>query len=161
MKIDLKNLKGNILNKTLIYILGGIGILLVMMPSMLHKEEKITEEIIREADYCTQLEEKLESILSKISGVGKVNVMVTAKNFGEIVPAKNESNTEEEIIILNQKGGGEDIKIIKEFYPEIDGVIVVAQGGKSDIVKNNLTEAVTALLGVDVHKIRVFERKMN
>lgn len=123
------------------------------------KTEAVQKE--EETDYCTSIEERLEKILPQITNVGKVNVMVTAKNYGEIVPAKNEGDEQGEIIILNQKGGGEDIKIIEEIYPKIQGVIIVAEGGRSDKVKNDLTEAVTALLGVDAHKIKIFERTVN
>ena len=88
-----------------------------------------------------------------------VDVMITAKNYGEIVLAESGVSDEKKTIILNQKGGGEDTKVIEEMYPEIQGVIIVAQGGKNDKVKSDLTEAVTALLGVQPHKIKVFERK--
>ena len=110
-------------------------------------------------DYCKELESKLESILPKIVNVGNVDVMITAKNFGELILAEDGGADGNETIILSQKGGGEDIKVIEEMYPEIQGVIIVAQGGNKSSVKSDLTEAVTALLGVDAHKIKVFERK--
>lgn len=161
MKINIKKIFGDISNKTLIYILGGIGVLLILVSSFSAGGDEPQEENAPEADYCSELEEKLEGILPQIANVGRVDVMVTAKNYGEIVLAKNEKNTEEQIVILNQKGGGEDIKIIEEIYPEIKGVIVVADGGKSDKVRNDLTEAIMALLGVEAHKIKIFERKYN
>lgn len=157
MNIDIKKITGNISKRKAIYILGGIGILFLCM-SFFSAEKKEAVPIAQsEVDYCVQIEERLEKILPGIVNVGKVDVMVTAKNYGEIIPAENKDNNE--IIILNQKGGGEDIKIIEESYPEIQGVIIVAEGGKSDKVKNDLTEAIVALLGVEAHKIKVFERK--
>lgn len=134
--------------------------LLLLLPSM-GKEVKEEEIITEETDYCTILEEKLEEILPEIEGVGKVSVMVTAKNYGTVKLAEDETEKNKETVILSQKGGGEDAKIIEEMYPEIEGVIIAADGGKSDRIKAELTEAVTALLGVDAHKIKVFERKID
>ncbi len=109
-------------------------------------------------DYCTMLEEKLENVLPKIANVGKVEVMITAKNYGRITLAKDTDGDRTETVILNQKGGGEDGKVIEETYPAIQGVIIAAEGGNSDRVKANLTEAMVALLGVDAHRIKIFER---
>ena len=61
-------------------------------------------------------------------------------------------------MVLNRKGGGEDGLILEETYPAIQGVIIVAEGGHSDRVKSELTQAVSALLGVEAHRIKVFER---
>ncbi len=147
---------GDISAKKIIYILGAIGIILIFLSSFFETEK--IEETPQEADYCAQLEERLEKILPKISSVGKVDVMITAENHGEIILAKDFDEKNEETIILNQKGGGEDAKVIKEIYPKIHGVIVTAEGGKSDKVKKDITDAITALLDVQAHKIKVFER---
>lgn len=159
MKKDFSRLIGDISKKSLIYILGAIGILLIIISSFSSEDNRSEDiSVAEQIDYCTHIEEKLEQILPKIVNVGSVDVMVTAKNYGEITLAKNEGENNDEIIILSQKGGGEDIKVIKESYPEIQGVIIVAVGGKSDRVKNDLTEAIMALLSVEAHKIKVFER---
>lgn len=159
MTLDIKKILGDISKKNLIYILGAAGILLIFLSSNFGGEK--THIIIEnDFDYCSMLEEKLEEILPEISAVGKVSVMVTAKNYGKITLAKDKLGDGEQTVVLNQKGGGEDARIIEETYPAIQGVIIAAEGGKSDKVKADLTEAVTALLGVEAHKIKVFERKI-
>lgn len=157
--MDIKKILGDISRKNLIYILGAIGILLMLIPSVTgnNKTETVCEEDI---DYCGMLEEKLEKILPEISSVGSVRVMITAKNYGEVKLAKDKTGENEQTVVLNQKGGGEDAKIIEEKYPQIQGVIIVAEGGGKSKVKGELTEAVAALLGVEAHKIKVFERKI-
>lgn len=159
MTFDLKQLIGNIQNKKYIYILGMLGILLIFISSFPRGNAEQTVKDT-EADYCTEIEEKLERILPEIASVGKVSVMVTAKNYGRTVFVKDSSDRNEETVILNQKGGGEGALVSEERNPLIQGVIIVAEGGRSDRVKGELTEAVSALLGVEAHRIKIFERKM-
>jgi stage III sporulation protein AG len=158
MKINIKKLTGDIPKKKLIYILGAIGVLLILLPSFFDKEEK-SEPETEQSDYCAVLEDRLEEILPKIEGVGNADVMVTAKNYGEKRLAKDEDGSTKKTVVLNQKGGGEEPEVLEEFYPEIQGVIIAADGGKSSKIKEEITEAVSALLGVETYKIKVFERK--
>ncbi len=161
MKIDIKQFIDDKHAKKLIYILGVLGIVILVFASSGSDEIKKEEVVLKEYDYCEKLEERLEEILPSISGVGNVDVMITAKNYGRLLLAEDENALNRQTVILNQKGGGEDTKIIEEKLPEIQGVIIAADGGKSDKVKKELTDAVTALLGVEAHKIKVFERKGN
>ncbi|MGN0422485.1 MAG: stage III sporulation protein AG, partial [Lachnospiraceae bacterium] len=39
-----------------------------------------------------------------------------------------------------------------------EGVVVLAEGGDNAVVKQNITEAVQALFGIDTHKIRVMKK---
>ena len=161
MKIKPKELLGDISKKTIIYILGAVGLLLLAGTSFVKdKAVPIEDKNTENSNYCKELEERLEEILPEIAGVGNVNVMITAENYGEVEFAKDQKNNSNETVVLNMKGGGEDAKIVEEKYPKIKGVIIVADGGKSDRVKNEITEAICALLGVEPHKIKVFERKI-
>lgn len=161
MKIKLKELLGDISKRTIIYILGAVGLLLLLAGTSFDKDKGVpVEDKITENDYCKELEQRLEEILPEISGVGSVSVMITAENYGEVEFAKDQKNNNNETVVLTMKGGGEDAKIVEEKYPKIKGVIIVADGGKSDRVKNEITEAICALLGVEPHKIKVFERKL-
>ncbi len=162
MKIDIKKIIGDNRKKTLIYILGAVGILILFFASINDDEPQIPETVTQaDYDYCKELETRLEEILPTIAGVGNVDVMITAKNYGQLKLAENKNDTNKQTVILNQKGGGEDAKIIEETLPEIQGVIIAADGGKSDRVKKELTEAVTALLGVEAHRIKIFERNIS
>ena len=46
----------------------------------------------------------------------------------------------------------------KELSPKVEGVIVIAEGGDDALVKQNITEAVQALFGIDTHKIRIMKK---
>ena len=41
---------------------------------------------------------------------------------------------------------------------EIEGVVVIADGGDNAVVVQNITEAVQALFGVEAHKIKIMKR---
>lgn len=126
-----------------------------------------------------QLEERLELALSNIEGVGKVRVMITYKDNGTQVVEKDgnsssSSTTEEdssggtrkvtesernETTVYNSTGGDGEPFIAKELTPEIEGILVVAEGGNKTSVKQNISNAVLALFPVEAHKIVVV--KMN
>lgn len=161
MTFDLKKLFGNIADKKIIYISGIIGVLLLFVSTFNSGDKAEFENVEETKDYCTKTEEQMEFILSKIEGVGKVDVMITLKNNGNITLAKDKDVNVEKTIVLSKKGGGEDTQIVSEAYPEIQGVVIVADGGASMKTKENLTIAAKALLNLEAHKIIVFERTVD
>ena len=83
----------------------------------------------------TELEEKLEALLSSVEGVGKVQVILMT---------------------------GED-NDTREFYhsgaEKITGVLIAAQGADNGVVSQNIVQAVMALFQVEAHKIKVMKMK--
>ena len=133
-----------------------------------------TEEYV-----CTQ-ENRLKQILMRVKNIGKVEVMITVKSSKELVPLKDEtsdrqttteqdsaggnrnstSDSSQEETVLSQANQGENTPyIVKQIEPEIEGVLVIAQGGESDRVKSEIVDAVMVLFNVPAHKIKVM--KMN
>lgn len=84
-------------------------------------------------------EEKLEKILSDIDGAGDVRVMLTYENIYEKSNAFDVSATPDNATVR--------------------GVIVTADGAENMKIKYELTKAVAAVLGVEVHKICIYKRK--
>lgn len=129
----------------------------------------------KEQEYVALLEEKLKENLSKVSGVGRVEVMITLKASEELVLEKDESlnrtNTNEEdseggkrimtqlqtgeTTVYHSAGNESRPYVIKTLQPVVEGVLVVAQGADSGNVNRMVTEIVKALFGVDAHKVRV------
>ena len=125
------------------------------------------------------LEQKLESILSQIQGVGEVQVFINYSESSETVAMYNEntktSTTEEtdtsggtrkvESIdsqkeLVYQEENGEKTPIIqKTVQPKIEGAIITAKGASNATVKTNIVQAVEAATGLATHKIQVFEMK--
>ena len=54
--------------------------------------------------------------------------------------------------------GSQTPYISKEMTPEIEGVLVIADGGDNAVTIQNITEAIQALFGVDAHKIKIMKR---
>ena len=125
------------------------------------------------------LEARLENILSKIAGVGKVNVMITYSESTQVVPVYNKkektSNTDEsdsgggkrkveevdsseEVVYTDSTGKGE-IVTQKTISPKIEGAIVICEGADNSNVKTNIIQAVEAATGLATHKIQVFKNK--
>lgn len=123
------------------------------------------------------LEEELEDILSKIAGVGKVQVLITYSETSEVVAMYNEtytsSNTEETDTnggirkiqstdtnkeIIYEEKDGEKIPITqKVVMPKMEGAIITAEGAGNVNIKTNIIQAVSAATGLSAYRIQVFE----
>ena len=123
-----------------------------------------------------ELEQRLESILEKIDGVGKVSVLITYSETREVVAMYNEnlkeSSTEEadtsggtrkitevdnsKEIIYKDENGGKVPVTQKIVLPKIEGAIVTAEGARNADVKANIIQAVEVATGLATHKIQVF-----
>ena len=47
--------------------------------------------------------------------------------------------------------------VVKEKQPEIQGVLVVAQGANNSMVKQAITESAQTLLGIPAHRVTVYQ----
>ena len=162
-------------NQWLVFLLIGLILLVIGIPA--EEEEPAAETVVQEyektADKAEILEGKLEKVLSKVSGVGKTNVMITIKSDGKKLVEKDErtstvtgTNTgtqensrEESTVYQKDQNGQESPYVTEETAPEILGVLVVAEGGGDPVIVAQITEAVQALFSIEVHKIKVM--KMN
>lgn len=142
---------------------------------------KAGDALGRNCQGMDKTEEKLKSILSQVQGVGKVDVMITYETTSENVPAydikKNSSRTEEKdgdggsrsieqeeydskLAYEESVPGGEKTPvIIKELEPKVRGVLVVAEGAESVIMKERICSAVSVVLDIPAHKVEVIQRK--
>ena len=123
------------------------------------------------------LEEELESVLSKIDGVGQVKVLITYSESSEIIPIYNEKSTESTTqetdtnggvrtikqsdnskeIIYEEKSNGKIPITKKVVLPKIEGAIVIAEGANNTNTKVNIIQAVGAVTGLPTYKVQVFE----
>ena len=124
--------------------------------------------------YIEALENRLEQTITGMEGAGKVLVMITLKDSGEKILDKNqpyESETskekeegresertsirsDQETVLIEQEGNQEPI-VVLEKYPEIEGVVVVCEGGGNAALVLRIKEAVQVLFGIDAHKVVV------
>ena len=61
----------------------------------------------------------------------------------------------EETVVYSTNGSSSEPYVIKTYVPEIEGVLVVAEGAGSGTVNRTVTEIVQALFGVEAHKVKV------
>ncbi len=114
-----------------------------------------------------ELDKKLESILSRVEGAGRVKVLINYRQSGEKILAYDmESNTQEKDSSKENTSKSEVVYdgnkmpvVLKEYMPKVEGVIIVAQGGNTESVKKQLIAGTVALLGVEEHKIEVLKMK--
>lgn len=126
--------------------------------------------------YAAALECSLEELLSTMDGVGKVRVMVTLEGSGMSVVEKDQStqradsdetdsaggsrrtvNTSlSEETIYDSRQGSSGSPFVKQILaPQVEGVVVSAQGGGNARTAQNITEAIQALFGIEAHKIKI------
>lgn len=124
--------------------------------------------------YIEALENKLEQTIGGMEGAGKVLVMITLKDNGEKIldknqPYENDSSksveegkesestsfkSDQETVLIEKEGNTEPI-VVQEIYPEIEGVVVVCEGGDDAALALHIKEAVQALFSIDAHNIVV------
>lgn len=153
----------------IVVILGLAGMTLILFSELFsgneQKEEKheSTETVITEyEDYVSEMENRLEGILEKINGVGNADVMITAAGSAEYIYARNEKtetdgddiSKDEEYVIIG--GSGEKKALVRKVSnPEIMGIVVICEGGGSNIVKEKVYSAVAAAFNIPSQKIFV------
>lgn len=141
-------------------------------------EEGITEETVQASSSSLyKIDAELEEILSKIEGVGEVNVMITYSQTSQTIPLYNEDRTTKDTEETDKSGGTRKITesdskkdiIFKEsdgekqpitqsiISPKIEGAIIAAKGAANVDVKTKIVQAVEAVTGLATHKIQVFE----
>ena len=171
--------------ENLVFFLILLIITLIVINKILEKEDK-TESFKNQTNVelaynenennenLSNLEKRLENILSKISGVGKVSVLITYSESSSIIPVYNvnlststieEKDTSGGVRTTetenNQKDvvtdGNSNIITEKTTMPKVEGAIITAVGASNATVKSNIISAVEAVTGIATHKIQVFE----
>ena len=120
-----KKLSENKKNQWLILLLIGILLVVIAIPTKSGTKMDTSLRMTNEGDAnATEMEKRLESILSRMQGIGEVHVMITYQEESQV-----------------------------------EGVVVVAEGGGNGVIVQKITEVVRALFDVDSHKIKVIESK--
>lgn len=149
------------------------------------KENSIADKILATNENKTtsttndELENKLESILSTIKGVGAVKVFINYSESSSMIPLYDEttttSSTEEgdssggtrnvtstetqKDVVFSEKSGTKEPVTQKTTMPIIQGAIVTAEGADDATVKTKIVNAVGAVTGLTVDKVQVFQMK--
>ena len=101
--------------------------------------------------------------------------MITLKSSGKKIVEKDESvseekngggtdgegnavkRTEKPTVFSRGSDGTETPVVIEETAPEVEGVLVAAQGGDNLTVAEDIADAAQVLFGVEAHKIKIMK----
>lgn len=184
MKWNWKKL--NLKDKNTWLVIGIFGVLLLVIampvekiqekgsqaPQVAVEEHGEKSKEVNTDDMTAMLEKRLEDTLSLIDGAGKVRVMITLKDTGEKVVEKDltrrtdtaSGGTETTDLsyssVYARDGSSETPYVSNELTPQVEGVLVVAQGGGNSLVKQNLLQSVMALFPLEAHKITIVKMSM-
>lgn len=169
--INFKKYYEKIMNTKGLVIILIIGIALMLFPSSSEQETKNKEMnlpcFINDInEYEKKLEKKLASMLSEIEGAQNVSVMITFSDYGkyfysqEEQAEKSETSTKDnqKPVLKDSPQGGEEPILIKAELPKITGVFITAEGAQNAEVRENITEAVKAVLNVNTKNISVLSK---
>ncbi len=166
-----------------IIVIGLVGMLLLLFSEIFDSSDDIDDsakstessntQYTYEQNYKKQVQQDLQKLISSIDGAGNTKVMVTIESGTKSVYAvdeniKDTSNTSDdnnkysrsseysrdtEHIIVNSSSKDEDGLIVEIIQPQIRGVAVVCQGADSAVVRQNITNTVTAVLNISSTRV--------
>ena len=128
--------------------------------------------------YISELEGRLENILRKVNGIGEVEVMITLRASKEQVPLKdvpytqeglneidgeggsrtdNSIQKEESTVLVTNEDGNTQPYILQVREPEVEGILVIAEGGDNVLIIMDIIEAAEVLFDIPAHKVKVMK----
>ncbi len=139
--------------------LGALSLLIVSIFTIgsFTEEKSVNNELTN--DYVSDLENKLSNSLSKVTGAGKVSVVITVSGGNETILAMetvtktnvdNSVTITETPILVNGK-----TVVLSEKYPKITGVLIVAQGADNIVVSNKLKQVAVSLLDIEAQNVEI------
>ncbi|MEG1849604.1 MAG: hypothetical protein RR197_03515 [Oscillospiraceae bacterium] len=155
-----------------VVVLGMTGMALIVLSGLLGNHKAAAPaagETMTARQYTTATEQRLETLLSGIGGVGRARVMVTLENGVEMVYAKDEkqsadktmsyenaspakvqekTDAQQSYILVDSIGGKRQALVVTQLEPKIMGVVVVCPGAGSAVTRERVTDAVTTALGI-------------
>ena len=146
-----------------VLLVAAIGAVLLLWPGTGEKSPPAESSPSEGGEELKRTEAAMEEILGKISGVGRVDVMLTLQSGSELVLAEEgslrysgDSRTPDSYERTTQPvtdSGG--VVVTQERYPQYRGALVVCDGGGNDSVRLQVISAVSALTGLGSDRIAV------
>lgn len=147
----------------ILVLLIGLGLMLLPTGS---KDTAPTEtEPVSETEPAVEadLETRLAQILSKISGAGKVEVLLTVRTGGETLyqtdgesEASGESSRQSTGTVIIENENHQESGLVRRTDPPVYlGAVVVCQGADNPSVKLAVVEAVKCVTGLGADQITV------
>ncbi len=168
MKDRLLDLFGSAERTRLLVLLGLIGIGMIFCSEIFSSSETQEDASVAlcrhdmesSEVYVQNMEKRLQEMISQIDGVGECSVMVTLgegsrnifasedKISQEQSEGRSDHSSEKKLVLLEDENGVGYPVVETTLSPRIKGVMVVCKGAKSARVCQQITEAVTTVLGI-------------
>jgi len=153
-----------------------LGMVILVIPvGRAAKQEKTTSSEPSQAapadDGIDATEARLEAILSRIDGAGRVQVMLTFAAGEKTVyqqdsdeevsteSGKEQRKTGKKTVLASAGSSQEEPVEVQTIPPAYRGAVVVSDGADSAAVRLNLVNAVSSLTGLGADKITVIKMK--
>lgn len=156
---------------------GFLGILLIAFSGTSDKEQKTKSKAVQltNEQYCLQVEQKICDIVTAITKDKSPSVTVTldtgikyiyadetktdSKNNEDITDSatkkQNSDSTENSHVIIEDSNGSQQALIVTEYMPTIRGVTVICEGGDTESVSEQITNAVMTALNITSKRVFV------
>ena len=138
-----------------------LGLLLILIPFGKRENKEASLKAGSEFD-LSDAENRLESILERGNGVGRVKVMLTLEKTSETLyvtegsVSKSENGSDEKTEISRiSSSSGEQPLIREQRSPVYRGALILCDGADDPRVRLWVTEAVGSLLGIGSDRISV------
>lgn len=175
-------------SQLLLILLTGLLLVVIAIPTKKTQTVQDVDEMVNAkmavastdiTEYSEYLEGKIAGALEHVSGVGKTEIIITFSSNGQKIVEKDQQSDSQKTVEADSAGGTRNSEdrssertsvyiqeadgsqtpyISEELLPEIQGVVVIAEGGDNAVVVKNITEAIQALFGLEAHKIKIMKR---
>ncbi len=127
-----------------------LGILL--MSRQLNQPEAVAVSASnRDQVFIAETENRVIEMLKGVEGAGECRVTITLSSGGKKEYVRQEGG----VLVVTDKDGNESAVISRENAPEIAGVTIASKGAGSLMVRKNIIESVSTVLGIGTNKICV------
>ena len=163
-----KRLSAGISKFRLPLLIFAAGLLLMLLPTGKRSTQGVqTAAQAAQTQELTPSQEEMEAILSRIDGVGRVDLLLTLRTSGALVyqtdtrtVTSGSGTTEECQTVFGQtSGSGKEPVVQTTLAPQYQGALVVCDGADRASVRLAVVQAVTSLTGLGSNQIAVVKMK--
>ena len=163
-----KRLSAGISKFRLPLLIFAAGLLLMLLPTGKRSTQALqTAAQAAQTQELTPSQEEMEAILSRIDGVGRVDLLLTLRTSGASVyqtdtrtVTSGSGTTEECQTVFGQtSGSGKEPVVQTTLAPQYQGALVVCDGADRASVRLAVVQAVTSLTGLGSNQIAVVKMK--
>ncbi len=173
-------------DQCLILILAGVLLCVISLPVEKEKSKSGLSDasgaIIENEHMFAKEEEKLEESLRCVEGAGKVRVLLYTGESEEMMLARDGTEESSDTTETDAAGGSRHISenrldktvvctvdergqnvplVVKTVSPDVEGVVVIAEGADRAQVRRDIIEVIQVLFDVDMNRIAIIKMKTN